>query len=168
MVRFVGQCLLLACLYGIAHDLVTAHVCVEYFTVHHPVLSGSPSPIVQALTWGVVATWWVGLLGGVVLVGANRLGPWPALAEDDILTRLAAWTVLGWVLSMLVLGGFYGVATVVVGPRHIVDFDSKRRLMAVAVTHQWSYAQAVMIAVLAATGTVRRRMRLVSIRSSKH
>ena len=48
--------------YGIAHDSVTAHVCVEYFSVAHPpIFGGTHSPILLALGWGVIATWWVGL-----------------------------------------------------------------------------------------------------------
>jgi hypothetical protein len=164
MNRFAGQCVLLACAFGIAHDLVTAHVCVEYFTVHHPVLSGSPSPIVQALTWGVFATWWMGVIGAALLLAANRLGPWQTLRESDIFPRLAAWTALGWLLSMVVLVGFTRVVPLVVDGRNIEDFDYKCRLMAVAVTHQWSYAQATLVVVLAAIGTLRRRMRLVSLR----
>ncbi len=47
--------------YGILHDQVTAHVCVEYFTVGHVSLVSTTDPTVLAFVWGVVATWWVGL-----------------------------------------------------------------------------------------------------------
>ena len=32
-VKIVLFCIVAACAYGIAHDMVTVHVCVEYFTV---------------------------------------------------------------------------------------------------------------------------------------
>ena len=67
--------------YGILHDLVTAHVCLEYFTVAHPPILPSQSPVVMAFLWGVLATWWVGLimalaafLGGLVGYAASRWG----------------------------------------------------------------------------------------------
>jgi len=61
--------------YGILQDLVTAHVCLEYFSVFHGTPEGGP--VAQALHWGVVATWWVGLPLGWVLALAARVGPWP-------------------------------------------------------------------------------------------
>lgn len=38
-----------AIVYGIAHDMVTAHVYVEYFTVYHMHVVDSESPVVMAL-----------------------------------------------------------------------------------------------------------------------
>lgn len=57
--------------YGWAHDLVTANLCVEYFTIGHPDIFGTKNPWLLALGWGVVATWWVGLGLGCLLA----LGP---------------------------------------------------------------------------------------------
>ena len=65
--RIVLQCVALAIVYGIVHDVVTAHVCVEYFTIGHPTVIGCTSPVMLALTWGVLATWWVGLGLGLLL-----------------------------------------------------------------------------------------------------
>lgn len=56
-----------AVLYGAVRDQVTARICLEYFTVMHPPLVESQSPTVVALAWGVVATWWMGLLLGLPL-----------------------------------------------------------------------------------------------------
>ncbi len=64
----------LAILYGILHDLVTAHICVEYFSIVHPKIITSNSPVALAFVWGVLATWWVGLLLGVSFVIAARSG----------------------------------------------------------------------------------------------
>jgi len=60
--------------YGVAHDQVTARVCVEYFTIGHPPLINSDSPTLLGLAWGVVATWWVGLPLGLILAVAARVG----------------------------------------------------------------------------------------------
>lgn len=63
-----------ACVYGVAHDLVTAHVCIEYFTVGHPPVFPTTSPILLAMGWGIIATWWIGLLLGVPLAVVFRFG----------------------------------------------------------------------------------------------
>ena len=43
--------------YGIAHDQITARICVEYFTVGHPQIVPSRDPTILAFVWGVVASW---------------------------------------------------------------------------------------------------------------
>ena len=68
-----------AVFYGIVHDQITARVCLEYFTIGHPPLFSTDSPTLLALSWGVVATWWVGLPLGILLGAASRLGTWPRL-----------------------------------------------------------------------------------------
>jgi len=64
-------------LYGVLHDQVTARICVEYFTIGHPPVFNTTSPTLLAFGWGVIATWWVGILLGVPLALAARAGPWP-------------------------------------------------------------------------------------------
>jgi hypothetical protein len=66
-----------AVIYGIVHDLFTAHLCVEYFTVGHPPLFATDDPVLLALGWGVAATWWVGLILGLGLALAARFGRRP-------------------------------------------------------------------------------------------
>src|SRR4051812_13550559 len=74
----VGLAILAAIAYGILHDQVTALVCVEYFTVGHPRIFGdTESPTVLAIGWGIVATWWAGLILGVPLAFAARAGTGP-------------------------------------------------------------------------------------------
>lgn len=76
-VKVLLLCILSAIVYGILHDQVTVRVCGEYFTIGHPPLLATPSPALLALAWGVLGTWWVGLLLGVLAVLACRLGSWP-------------------------------------------------------------------------------------------
>jgi hypothetical protein len=64
-------------LYGIAHDLITTRICVEYFTIGHPKIIESEEPLQLALAWGVRASWWAGLFLGVILACAARLGSRP-------------------------------------------------------------------------------------------
>jgi hypothetical protein len=73
----VVLCLLSAIVYGVVHDQVTAHLCVEYFTIGHPRLFQSESPSLIGLAWGIIATWPVGLVLGLGLMLAARAGRRP-------------------------------------------------------------------------------------------
>ena len=63
-----------ASVYGVIHDQFTIRVCLEYFTVGHPPIFSTSSPTLLALGWGIIATWWVGLLLGIPLAAVARLG----------------------------------------------------------------------------------------------
>lgn len=69
----VGACIS----YGIVHDQITARICPEYFTIGHPSLIETDSPIILGFAWGVAGTWWVGVFLGCVLAAAARVGGWP-------------------------------------------------------------------------------------------
>ena len=66
-----------AVVYGIVHDQITARVCVEYFTIGHPPVFGTDDPTLLGIGWGIIATWWVGVLLGVPLAAAARAGSRP-------------------------------------------------------------------------------------------
>lgn len=48
-VKIVLLCIVSAVIYGILHDQVTARVCVEYFTIGHPPMFSTNSPLVQEM-----------------------------------------------------------------------------------------------------------------------
>lgn len=101
--KIVVLSVLAAIVYGVLHDQVTARVCIEYFTVGHPPVFATTDPTLLALGWGVIATWWVGLLLGIPLVLAARVGARPALRARDL------------VRSVLVLLGCMALASLVAG-----------------------------------------------------
>jgi hypothetical protein len=103
--RIVALSIVSACVYGIAHDLVTAHVCVEYFTIGHEPVFGTQSPVLLALGWGVLATWWMGLLLGLPLAMSARLGGWPKIGARDLVRPIA--------VLLLVMGGLALAAGVI-------------------------------------------------------
>lgn len=72
--KIVGFSTLAAICYGILHDQVTAHLCVEYFSIAHLPVFNTTSPFLLALGWGVIATWWVGLPLGLLAALAARIG----------------------------------------------------------------------------------------------
>ena len=82
-------CIASAILYGIAHDQITARVCVEYFTIGHPRIFPTESPTWLALGWGVIATWWAGLLLGVPLAIAARIGMRPKREPRSLVRPIA-------------------------------------------------------------------------------
>jgi hypothetical protein len=92
-----------AVIYGIAHDQVTARVCVEYFTVGHPPVFGTDDPTLLGIGWGVIATWWVGLLLGVPLAIAARAGPRPKRSVGS-LVRPVAWLMAIMAVCALAAG----------------------------------------------------------------
>lgn len=77
--KIIGFATIAAITYGVLHDQVTAHLCVEYFTIGHPPIFDTRSPFLLALGWGVIATWWVGLPLGIGLAVASRAGRAPKL-----------------------------------------------------------------------------------------
>ena len=111
--QFVGivlMCVAAAVAYGIAHDQVTARVCVEYFTVGHPPVFDTDDPTLLGLGWGVIATWWVGLLLGVPLAVVARIGSRPKRSVRSLVRPVAGLMVVtgacalvagvvGWLLA---------------------------------------------------------------------
>lgn len=71
-------------MYGILHDLVTAHVCVEYFTIGHPPVFHTHSPILLAIGWGTIASWWMGAFLGAFLGLAAIYGPYPVFTVQQL------------------------------------------------------------------------------------
>lgn len=70
--------------YGILHDQVTARVCIEYFSLGHPMILQIHSPTAFAFEWGILATWWVGCGLGIFLAAAARLGSKPKIAARNL------------------------------------------------------------------------------------
>jgi hypothetical protein len=99
-----------AMLYGIVHDQVTARVCVEYFTIGHPPVFETDDPTYLGAGWGIIATWWLGLLLGVPLAIAARAGSWPKRSASSLVRPVACLLVVvavcalaagitGWLLA---------------------------------------------------------------------
>src|SRR5215471_13757515 len=106
---FLFQVVCLSCLLGIAIDMVTANVAVEYFTVHHPHVVDSDSPWVMALVWGIGASWWFGIIAGVLpwWINVRRAQP---LSSKRILRMVVPSLVVIWLIMMGIVEGVYGIA----------------------------------------------------------
>jgi hypothetical protein len=93
--------------YGIIHDQITARICVEYFTVGHPPIFNTESPIWLGFGWGIVATWWVGLMLGIPLACAARLGSSRAMSAKELVKPIGMLLgVMGVAAFLAGLAGF--------------------------------------------------------------
>jgi hypothetical protein len=106
-----GQIILLgisaAVVYGVLHDQVTARVCVEYFTIGHPPVFATDDPTLLALGWGLLATWWVGLILGLALAVAARAGPRPRREPRTLVRPVIILLLVSAACALVMgLGGF--------------------------------------------------------------
>lgn len=87
-------CVGAAVAYGLIHNQITARVCIEYFTIGHPRIFKSDSPTLHGLYWGIAATWWAGLLSGLLIATAARAGSWPMLTVRNIWPLVLALVIV--------------------------------------------------------------------------
>lgn len=142
--KIVTLCVGAAVFYGIIHDQITARLCIEYFTVAHPPIVISDSPTMQGLIWGVVATWWAGVLIGVPLAIVARSGecePWEEKRLRKPIAILLVIMAIGALLSGLT--GYYlaqsGRVAMDAGFADAVPTSQHVRFVAAAWAHNASY-----------------------------
>lgn len=114
-ISIVLLCILVAVGYGIVHDQITAHLCVEYFTIGHPPVFNTDSPTLLGFGWGILATWWVGLLLGIPMAFAARFGDRPKRSLKSLLRPLGILTCVmaGFAVLAGVMGYFVASAHLV-------------------------------------------------------
>ena len=113
ILKIIGFSLAAAIAYGILHDQVTAHLCVEYFTIAHPPVFPTESPFLLAIGWGILATWWVGLPLGLLLAAAARIGRGNRLGLADL--RPAILRLLATMALCALAAGLWGAWSVASG-----------------------------------------------------
>lgn len=89
--------------YGIAHDQVTVRICLEYFTIGHAPVFPTRNPTLLAIGWGIIATWWVGVLLGVPLAIVARAGSRPKRTIGT-LVRPVAWLLAVMAVFAIIAG----------------------------------------------------------------
>lgn len=99
---------IVACVcYGIIHDQITARICVEYFTIGHPIIIPTRDPTTLGLLWGVIATWWVGAILGVLLAIAARVGRRPKRSAASLFRPiLVLLVVTGLIATIAGIAGY--------------------------------------------------------------
>lgn len=130
--------------YGIAHDLVTTRVNLEYFTIAHAGIFDTQSPTLLAFGWGIVATSWFGLLLGGLITLTARFGKRPKVAVRDLtLPGLCLLLAVGMVALVAGMAGYIAAGTGSISLS--ADFAAKipptghDRFLAVAWAHTAAY-----------------------------
>lgn len=104
-VKIIGLTVLTGVSYGIANDMIACRDCIEYFTVGHeywdPRLLFTKDPNLNALAWGMAATWDVCAIAGVILAGVARV-PFSNFSSTITARQLAPYMAIGAALIMLV------------------------------------------------------------------
>ena len=108
-IRIIGLSIAFCIVYGVVLDQITARICVEYFTIGHPIIIRTYDPTQLGIVWGIVATWWVGLLLGIPLSFAPQYVPAPKRnARQLVRPMLILMMFCG--LSASLLGGIGFIA----------------------------------------------------------
>lgn len=135
--------------YGILHDLVTANICVEYFTIGHPKIIQSESPFLLALLWGVIATWWVALPMGLIIALNNELGSRIKLEFSEILKLIVKLIFV--MFGIAIIAGITGYILaeceiIYLVPRlaNKIEISKHSRFLAVGWAHVSSYISGIM------------------------
>jgi hypothetical protein len=100
-IKIVLLSIFAAVFYGIPHDQITARICVEYFTIGHPPVFHTHSPTLLGFGWGVIATWWVGLLLGIPLAKAAQSGAHPRLKARHLVRPLATLLLVTGLVALM-------------------------------------------------------------------
>jgi hypothetical protein len=102
-VKIILSTLFAAISYGIIHDMITAHLCVEYFTIGHPKIIESESPVILALFAGIV---------GYVLADLEIIYLTPRFAELMDSSKHSKFLAAGWAHTSSYLSGIIGTILV--------------------------------------------------------
>ncbi len=108
-VKIVGLTVLTGAIYGIANDMFACRDCIEYFTNNHRSdgrelerrILRTLNPTLNAIVWGMIATWDVCVIAGVVLALAAR-APCPGLALKISAAQLAPYLAIGAALTIII------------------------------------------------------------------
>ena len=161
--RIVLTCVAAAVFYGIIHDLFTAHVCVEYFSIFHPPVFSTTSPTLLAIGWGVLATWWMGVFLGVLLALAARAGSRNKLEARNLIRPISKLLlVMGFLAAAAGLAGYILTRNgVIIPPQWVASVlppARHARFMADLWAHNASYFFGLVGSLLLCLLTIRKRI----------
>lgn len=141
--------------YGIVHDQITIRICPEYFTVWHPHLFKTTNLTLLALAWGVLATWWVGLILGCILGAAATIGNSPPATKSSVLKTVFA--ILGTTGALAAASGALANSVDIPVPSFVEGAEIAERGAQVRhafatdlVVHNVSYLSAMFLALIGA------------------
>jgi hypothetical protein len=122
-------------LYGVVHDLITVNICFEYFNsdlTHHgpytkkyfPEIYRKNNKILYALLWGTIATYWVGIILGIICGISARCN-----------SQKITWRNL--LIPCIIFSSTLLISTLIFG---LVTYsNSKNNFLTANYMHNWSY-----------------------------
>ena len=113
-------------LYGIVQDQITARICIEYFTVGHVRMFVDDDPTRHGLAWGVLGSWWGGIMLAIPLSIAATIRRVPTRRTARRLLILFAVVAAGAFLAGLTGGVLSAGGTVQLGPPFSVRLPPDR------------------------------------------
>ena len=142
VLKIIALTIGLSCVYGIVHDQITARVCIEYFTIGHFTPTNIPlDPTTLGFFWGIVATWWVGVMLGIPLALCARVGSWPKRTARELFRPLLL--LIGITFACAMTGLIIARLTGFTAPPHVLPMvlndDQAARFSADLLTHNISY-----------------------------
>ncbi len=158
--------------YGILQDQITAHLCVEYFTIGHIDYLNLGDPTLIAVEWGLIATWWAGLLLGLLVALVARVGARPRLGPRDLLRpTLLAMTGVGLIATIAGIVGYLAAGAGAVYLLEPLASAVPRSRHVAFLTDLWAHDAAYLAGALAGIAlcvwTWRRRSALRRVRVTK-
>lgn len=142
--KIIAFSVVCAVTYGILHDQVTAHVAVEYFTIAHPPVFPTDNPFWLAIGWGVIATWWVGLILGAMVAVCACFGNWPKVGLSELRRPITILMLVSGAIALFAGATGWGLTEATV-PGTIgfwaneIDPDRHSRFTFAAWAHSASY-----------------------------
>jgi len=163
--KIILLCIFAAVLYGILHDQITARICVEYFTVGHPPVFETNSPTLLALGWGIIATWWVGAILGVLIAASARLGDGSKLTARQLVGPISILLTVMAITALLAgIVGYWlarnGAVYLVAPFDTLLPAEKHAAFIADLWTHLASYGVGFIGGVVICAQTIVRRNRL--------
>jgi hypothetical protein len=153
--KTVAFCVLVAVLYGELHDQITAHLCVQYFSVGHPDIFHTASPFLLAVGWGFVATWWVGAGLGIPLAALMRWGSPPRLKLADVLGAIAILALAMAVCALCAgMAGYWSARSGVILPPDDWAPIVSRRIWPGFLADLWAHRTSYLIGIVGGLGVM--------------
>lgn len=119
MDKILLLCIGMAVLFGIVHDQITVRLSWQYYETGHFPIPGVEDPTLLGLIWGVLGTWWVGAIFGLLMTLAAYAGSRPPIRANQLIKPLACLMIgteiLAWTMGAI---AYYWVAS---GQLHLPD-----------------------------------------------
>lgn len=164
VVLIILLCVVSSILFGVLHNQISARVSEEYFTIGHRALILSTSPTLMGIAWGINSTWWVGLILGVLLAAAGRLGIRNRRSSASLIRPLAVlFAVCGAASLTLGFAGYElvknGMVPFLKGMSDVIASPRQPRYMAALWMHTASYTVATMGGLILTSRVVFQRLK---------